>query len=87
VTVTRWPEGVEPRDSPRRCARCGAAIWAMRPNARFCSAKCRQRGHRGDEKARAARNGSPRPDARVSNPIVLEQEIANDELPDAWVLR
>jgi hypothetical protein len=51
-----------------------------RPNARYCSAKCRQRGHRGDESARAAKNGSPRADARVANPIVIEKE--QDPSPD-----
>jgi hypothetical protein len=45
VTVIRWPAGVEPRASPRRCG-CGKQIGLKRQNARFCSPTCRKRAHR-----------------------------------------
>lgn len=35
----------------RLCAQCSAVYRAPRASSRYCSAKCRQRGHRGTEDA------------------------------------
>jgi len=44
ATVERAaPPSPEPPAAPRRCAACGADLGGRRPQARYCSARCRWR--------------------------------------------